>query len=128
MPRERHAGSAKRLSRRAGWIPETRVIVRRCHDAAKFLAGRPELSVGRPASQLSVAADLSSQLADFELVHLELERAQRDPERPGGRGDVPGRLLEGADDEVALEGRYGPIQQVFGGRARVVSSCATCSS
>jgi hypothetical protein len=48
-------------------IPESYADVRRCATGQVL---------GRPARELSVAADLSGQLADFQLVHLELERAQ----------------------------------------------------
>src|SRR5829696_3704850 len=73
----------------ASRIPENYAEVRRC-AAGQFL--------GRSARELSVAADFSSQLADFELVHLELERAQGNAQGSGGPGHVPGRLLERPDD------------------------------
>jgi hypothetical protein len=64
--------AAKALAGRGpdeGRIPESYADVRRC-ATGQFL--------GRPARDLSVAADFAGQLADFELVHLEFERAQGD--------------------------------------------------
>src|SRR5262245_22128875 len=80
--------------------------------AANFLTGRTDVCRGCSAS---VAPDLSGELPDFEAIHLELERAQRNPERARGGRDVPARLFERADDEVALEGRDGAFEQVFAG-------------
>src|SRR5688572_22615237 len=73
--------------------------------------------LGLQGSRSLVAADLSRQLPNLEPVHFELERAEGDAERPGGGRDVPARLLERPDDEVALEGRDGALQEVLRGRA-----------
>src|SRR5262245_12824995 len=54
-------------------------------QSANFLAARvsPLRAFGG-----SIAADLLRQLANLEPVHLELQRAERNAQRPGGRGDV----------------------------------------
>src|SRR6185295_2346612 len=64
-----------------------------------------------------IAADVLRELADFEPVHLELQRAEGNPERSRRRGNVPARFLERADQEIALEGRHRPLEQVFSRRS-----------
>ena len=65
-------------------------------------------SVGRRGQSLvgrcSGAAQSLRELSHVELVHLVLQRAQRNAEVLGRAGHVPAALLERAQDEVALEG------------------------
>src|SRR5436853_4307311 len=78
-----------------------------CCDTGQFL-GR----AGQHVAGL-IAADLARELANLEPVHLELERAEGNSQRPRGCRDVPARFLERADKEVALEGRHRPLEQVL---------------
>src|SRR4051795_10923729 len=64
----------------------------------------------------SGAAQLAREIAQLETGHLVFERAERDPEVAGRRRDVPVRLLERAEDEVALEGVAGLLKQRFARR------------
>src|SRR5262249_6624534 len=62
--------------------------------ALYFLTGGPS----------SCAANTLRELAHLELVHLVLQRAERDAEVFGGSGDVAAAFFDRPQDEVALEG------------------------
>src|SRR5436190_6959415 len=74
---------------------------------ANFLAARVSVLRGL------VAPDFARELADLEPIHLELEGTEGNPERACGRGHVPARLFERADEEVALESGHRPLEQVL---------------
>ena len=68
----------------------------------------------------SIATNLPGDLPNLQAVHLEFQRAERNTQRPSGRRNVPPPLFEGPNDEVALERRHRPFEQVFGRRSLVV--------
>src|SRR6478672_11318650 len=73
--------------------------------------------MGRMAGWLaSDAAQPAREIAQLETSHLVFQRAERDTEIASGRGHVPVGLLERAENEVALEGVAGLLEQRLAGR------------
>ena len=52
-------------------------------------------------------------LADFQTIHLEFQRAEGDAEIAGRRRDVPSRFFQRPQDEIALECVGGLLEQAF---------------
>ena len=65
-------------------------------------AGRVLCEPARRCGRL-ITANLPSDLPNLQAVHLELQRAERNAQRPSGRRYVPPSFFEGPNDEVALE-------------------------
>ena len=84
-----------------------------CASRATQLADRGQVCCARYRLR---AAQPSRELPHVELVHLVLQRAQRNSKVLGGAGDVPAALLERSQDEVALE-RVGRVLEQAVGRA-----------
>ena len=119
-----NAASGPRSGSRANDCPVRRARVTRsglCSVAANQRISRGGQSIGRSRPSYwprhQAPRRRFGELTHVELVHLVLQRAQRNSQVLSRAGHVPAALLQRAQDEVALEGIGGFLEQVVAARA-----------
>src|SRR6266487_1805763 len=62
------------------------------------------MTVVKPAGRACLGpAEFFGELSNVEAVHLEFERAERNPQVAGRGGDVPRGFFEGPENEITFE-------------------------